>query len=278
MFQQVVSALSNGHLRICRIKGSIQRARNMGSPVITLYAFGPAFGLPDPSPFVMKAEMLLKMSGLPYRTDVKGFRKAPRGKLPFIRDGDEIIADSTLIRLHLEECHKIDFDKGLSASERGIAWAVEKLCEDHLYWLIVHARWLVATNFERGPATFFKALPSPVRPLAKFMIRRQLRRTLHGQGISRYSDPERTILADRAFASISAVLGDKPYLMGSEPCGADATVFAFVTGALCPHFETNLRTAAEGYPNLRNYSARLTNQYFTPTGAPQLAESASHAL
>jgi hypothetical protein len=28
--------------------------------MITLYAFGPAFGLPDPSPFVTKAEVLLK--------------------------------------------------------------------------------------------------------------------------------------------------------------------------------------------------------------------------
>ena len=37
--------------------------------MITLYTFGPAFGLPDPSPFVMKAEVLLKMAGLPYRTD-----------------------------------------------------------------------------------------------------------------------------------------------------------------------------------------------------------------
>ena len=31
--------------------------------VITLYTFGPFFGLPDPSPFVMKAEMLLKLAG-----------------------------------------------------------------------------------------------------------------------------------------------------------------------------------------------------------------------
>ena len=29
---------------------------------ITLYGFGPAFGLPDPSPFVTKVEVLLKMA------------------------------------------------------------------------------------------------------------------------------------------------------------------------------------------------------------------------
>ncbi len=28
--------------------------------MITLYGFGPAFGLPDPSPFVIKVEVLLR--------------------------------------------------------------------------------------------------------------------------------------------------------------------------------------------------------------------------
>ena len=32
--------------------------------MITLYTFGPMFELPDPSPFVMKAEVLLKMGEL----------------------------------------------------------------------------------------------------------------------------------------------------------------------------------------------------------------------
>jgi hypothetical protein len=45
--------------------------------VITLHTFGPGFGLPDPSPLVMKSETLLKMAGLPYRVDPKGFSKAP---------------------------------------------------------------------------------------------------------------------------------------------------------------------------------------------------------
>lgn len=50
--------------------------------MIALYTFGPGFGLPDPSPFVMKAEVLLKMAKLPYRTDTTGFAKAPKGQAP----------------------------------------------------------------------------------------------------------------------------------------------------------------------------------------------------
>ena len=177
--------------------------------MITLYTFGPAFGLPDPSPFVTKAEVLLKMAGLPYRMDTKGFRKAPKGKLPYIRDGEDIIADSTFIRLHLEKRYNIDFDEGLSPKERGLAWAVEKMCEDHLYWLLVYELWADDANFKRGPAKFFDAAPAPVRPFVKWFIRRQVKQALHGQGAGRYSESERAILADRAFASLSAILGDQ---------------------------------------------------------------------
>ncbi len=54
--------------------------------MITLYTFGPFFGCPDASPFVMKGEMLLKIAGLPYETNTRGFPRAPKGKLPYILD------------------------------------------------------------------------------------------------------------------------------------------------------------------------------------------------
>src|SRR5215468_12141155 len=109
--------------------------------MITLEGFGPAFGLPDPSPFVTKAEMLLKMAGLPYTVDTSGFNKAPKGKLPYVIDNGEIIADSTFIRWHIEKKYGIDFDRGLSAEQRAIGWAFEKMAENQLYWAVVEESW-----------------------------------------------------------------------------------------------------------------------------------------
>lgn len=231
--------------------------------MITLYSFGPGFGLPDPSPFVTKAEVLLKMAKLPYRADTSGFKKAPKGKLPYIDDdGGETIADSTFIRWHLEKKYKIDFDRGLSPEQRAIAWAFEKMLEEHLYWAVVHARWMDDANFAKGPATFFRAIPAPVRPFLVAIIRRRLRQTLHGQGIGRHSHDEIVALGTRSVDATADYLGTKPFMMGAEPTGLDATAFAFVAGVLCPLFDTPLRSAAERHENLKQYVGRMTARFY----------------
>ena len=230
--------------------------------MITLYSFGPGFGLPDPSPFVTKAEVLLKMAGLPYRADTSGFNKAPKGKLPYVEDDGEIVADSTFIRWHLEKKYKIDFDRGLSPEQRAIAWAFEKMMEDHLYWAMVHARWIDEDNFAKGPATFFRGIPAPVRPLLVAMIRRKVRRALHSQGFGRHASNEIVALGTRSVDATADFLETKPFMMGAEPTGLDATAFAFVAGVLCPLFDTPLRSAAERHENLKRYVGRMTARFY----------------
>ena len=237
--------------------------------MITLYAFGRRFGLPDPSPFVTKAEVLLKLAGLPFETNTQGFNKAPKGKLPYIDDAGTRVADSTFIRWHLESRHGIDFDKGLTPEQKGIAWAAEKMCEDHLYWAIIDSRWMVAENFAKGPKHFFDSAPAPLRPLIIAMINRQVRRNLKGQGLGRHSRPEIERLAIADIEALARILGDKAWLMGPEPCGGDATVWSFVAGALCPLFESPIRSAAERHANLVAYRDRGYARWF-----PDLAKTA----
>jgi glutathione S-transferase len=240
----------------------IDTSRKEITIMITLYTFGPAFGLPDPSPFVTKVEVLLKMSGHPYRTQTDGFGKAPKGKLPYIDDDGERIADSTFIRWHLEKKYQIDFDRGLNAEQRAAGWAFEKMAEDQTYWALVHARWMNEANFRKGPVNFFAKVPGPVRPLVVAMVRRRLRSTLHGQGLGRHSATEIVALATRSIEAISDYLGSKPFFMGDAPTGVDATMFAFVAGALCPLFDTPIRTATERHDNLKRYVGRMTARFY----------------
>jgi glutathione S-transferase len=230
--------------------------------MITLYAFGPRFGLPDPSPFVTKAEVLLKMSGLPFRTDLTGFNKAPKGKLPYIDDNGERVADSTFIRWHLETKHGIDFDRGLNAEQRAVAWAFEKLAEDNLYWAVLHSRWMIDANFDKGPRRFFDAAPAPLRPFIVPMVRRQVRKALHAQGMGRHSEAEIEALASRGIDALATHLGQHDYFMGAEPVGVDATIFAFAANMLCPEFDSKLRTATERHDNLCRYVGRMRARYY----------------
>ena len=230
--------------------------------MITLHTFGPFFGCPDGRPFVMKGEMLLKLAGLPYQTTTRGLSRAPQGKLPYIRDGEDVVADSTLIRLHIEKKYGFDFDQGLSERDKGVAWAVEKLLEDHLYWVMVYWRWVIKENFDRGPRHFFDRAPAPLRPLICAMVRRKVRANLHAHGIGRHDDAEKNAMADRGVDALSRVLGDNRYLMGERICGADATAFAFIAAGLPELFESPLQKKLARTPNLVAYRDRMMAQFF----------------
>jgi glutathione S-transferase len=230
--------------------------------MITLYTFGPALGLRDPSPFVAKADLLLKMSGQPYRSVRGALTKAPKGKLPYIDDDGLVIADSTFIRFHLEDRYGLDFDAGLSPAERAVAWSIEKMCEDHFYWLLVFERWMDDRNFAAGPAQFFRGLPAVLRPVVQGLIRGKLRRALTAQGTARHTPEEQGRLAERDLQAIRAVVGTRRFLMGETPCGADATVYGFLAGALCPLFDGPVHRAARSFPDLADYCARIEAQFY----------------
>jgi glutathione S-transferase len=230
--------------------------------MITLYTFGPMFGLPDPSPFVMKTEVLLKMSRVSYRCIASGMRGAPKGKLPFIEDAGTRLGDSTFIRLHLEQRHGVNFDVHLSTEQKSVAWACEKMLEDHLYWAVLHWRWIDAASFAKGPARFFDGLPAPLRPLVRRIVRRMIRKNLHAHGLGRHTPEDITRLGVRAIDALAGILGDRPYLTGTHRCGADATVLAFTAGLLCPHFENPLRTHAQQHSNLVAYNERLMRELY----------------
>lgn len=102
------------------------------------------------------------------------------------------------------------------------------MCEEHLYFAVLASRWLDEVNFARGPAQFFKNLPLPLRLIVPGMIRRKVRETLKLQGFGRHTLAEQNQLAIADIDAIANFLGEKPFLMGERPCGADAAVFGFV--------------------------------------------------
>jgi glutathione S-transferase len=74
----------------------------------------------------MKAMALLTLSGQPFATNVYagGPKLGPKGKRPYIVDDGVTVADSTLIRFHLEQTYGLDFDGHLTPQQKGVTWAV----------------------------------------------------------------------------------------------------------------------------------------------------------
>lgn len=228
----------------------------------TLYVFGPNFGLPDPSPFCTKAMVLMTMAGLDYETANCDPRKAPKKKGPYLIDDGETISDTTFIRWHIEEKYGYEFDAGLSDEQQGTAWAVEKLCEDNIYWAIMYERWMIEKNFNAGPRTFFQGVPMPLRPMVISLVRRQVQRDLWGQGFGRHSREEISQIGKHGLDAIAQVLGESPYLMGEEATGVDAIGFATVAGVLSDIFDSELLTHARSKANLVAYRDRCMQRWF----------------
>jgi glutathione S-transferase len=230
--------------------------------MMTLYTFGPAFGLPDMSPFVTKAELLLKMAGCDYRCQTGGYAKAPKSKLPYLQTDEGIIDDSTLIRFYLEQKHQHHFDAALSPAERGIAWAFEKMLEEHFYYISLRDRWANDANFDRGPRKIFKRIPAFIRGLVIWKVRSKMNTKLRFQGIALHTEADIIQLAKKDLDALADFLGDKTYLMGDQLCAADATVYAFMRSALCPLFDSATHQYALSKPNLVSYCDRLSKKFY----------------
>jgi glutathione S-transferase len=229
--------------------------------MIRLLQFPPTFNVPNPSPFCIKAEVLLKMARVPYESViVPDPRKGPKGKLPAIEDDGQVIGDSELIRWHLERKYKIDFDRGLSEADRATAHAFTRLLEERTYWVMVYNRWI--PNWPTVRSAFFGSLPPVVRSIVPPIAQRKVRGYLSAQGLGRHSEAEIYEMGVRDVRAVATQLGDKPFFMGNDATGVDATVFATVVSILDPPFESPVKEEARKHANLVGYSKRLRAQYF----------------
>jgi glutathione S-transferase len=230
--------------------------------MITLYGFGPGFGLPEISPYVTKTEVQLKMAGLPYRKEAGRSDRSPKGQLPFIEDGGELISDSTFIRAHLEAKYAVDLDAGLSEVRRAEAWTVERMLENHLGWCMIHSRWLLKPNFDKGPAHFFDGAPEAMRGQLRQDVHRQVNANVRAVGIGRHSDDEIADLGEKSLSALALLLGERTYLLGDRPAGVDAVMFGMLAAILTPFFDSPLRRRAERFGTLTAYVERMMARYY----------------
>jgi len=235
--------------------------------MIKVHKFGPSFGLPDASPFVVKVETYLRMTGQQYETVYGDIRKAPRRQLPLIEIDGKIVPDSGTIVEMLESRRAEKLDAHLDARQRAVGTAFRSMLEEHLYFGFLHMRWAT----DDGWAVFQPALremlgrmgvPGMLRGIVSGQARKQTAGRAHTQGIGRRPRAEVVAVCQQLLDALSTQLGEGPFFFGSRPTTLDATVYAFTLGALCPAFDNEVRKHAASKANLVSYEARMKDKYW----------------
>ena len=235
--------------------------------MMKLQKFGPAFGLPDASPFVTKLETYLRMTGQPYETVTGNVRKAPRGQLPVVEIDGKIVVDSTTIVDQLEAARPEKLDARLSAKQQAVALAFKSMLEEHLYFGVLYMRWTTDDGwavFEPAMREMFSAMgiPSLLHGTVAKSARKYTVNRTKIQGLGRKPRVEVVATCSKLVDAAAEELGDRPYFCGPDLTTYDATAYAFLGGALCPAFHNELTKHAATKANVVSYVERMKAKYW----------------
>lgn len=238
--------------------------------MIKLYSFGSSFGVMDPSPFVVKVDVFMKMAQLPYETTASAdnLKIAPKGKLPFIVDSvadNEVntVADSEAIIEYLSHKYQVQLDEHLSTEQKAQAYLLTKSLDENLYWCLVYSRWILESTWPIVNKTFFGALPFPLRLFVPSLIRKNVKKNLHGQGTARHSKEEILVISNKSFAALSTLLAEKKYFFGDNPSSFDAVVYAILCQFILTDYNNEFNDKARGYANLVEFCQRIEQKYYS---------------
>jgi glutathione S-transferase len=226
--------------------------------MIELLQFPRGPGLMNLSPFCMKAEVFLRLAGLPHRciNDATPLR-TPKGKLPVLRDDGKQVADSAAIVAYLQQHHAAALPHALLEPETPGLLALRRLIEEHLYFAMLWLRWVDRDGFAFTAPAFFGSMPPGVRKVVPALVRRKVKRDLLGQGMGRHSRDEIVARAVADVGVLAAALGDDPFYGGAEPGAIDATAYAFLANIAWVALETPVKAAVLAQPNLVAYCERM---------------------
>ncbi|MEX2525381.1 MAG: glutathione S-transferase family protein [Gammaproteobacteria bacterium] len=232
--------------------------------MITLYRFGPNFGLVDPSPFCIKVELYLRAAGLEYQSEcgIEYLRKAPKKKLPYIEDNGNVVADSALILDYLKTTCGDSLDSDLNDEQKAVAHAFIKMMDENLYWCVVYDRWLGEESWPKVRTAFFGGLPFPLRHIVPVVAQKGVRKSLYAHGLGRHDHDEIMHIAMKDLTALSNLLGDKEWFLIDKPTTLDVTAYAFLCGLFTPELPSDLGRRAAALTNLRAFVERVDKQYY----------------
>lgn len=232
-------------------------------PAVRLHVFKSAWGGMQPSNFCIKIEVWLQLAGIAYtRVESNLASRAPRGRVPYISFADGTwIDDSEHIIETLGSLYGVDPDAPLGEGDRAISRAVQRMVDEHMFFMLIDSRWMNPATWPRVRDNFFGPWPVPLRYLVGWMYWRGVRHRLRLQGLGRYSPAERLHKARANVQALDRLLADKPFMLGTAPYSVDAAVYGMLAAIIHPDFDTALSALVRHYPRLMAYAARMEARF-----------------
>ncbi|MBF0784242.1 glutathione S-transferase family protein [Muribacter muris] len=215
------------------------------------------------SPFAWKIEALLRLTGADFEKEyVADFSQMPKGKVPVLQDGEELIADSHFISAYLQAKYRVNLDHTLSVEQKAIGHAFSRMAEEHLYWSGVYNRFIDPIGKTFIIQAMFDGMPSEQAEEIFTALQSKVMSQMQGHGIGLHNLAEVYQLASADLDAISDYLGEKNYLFGDEITSADVAIVPVVASLIQTPIETKIAQYARSKANLVAYVERFDKSVF----------------
>lgn len=230
--------------------------------MLKLMQFQPAFGVRNLSPFCLKLETYLRMTGIEHEIVWShSARNAPKGKLPYIENGGRILADSDLIIDYLIETFGDRLDGELTAGQKAESLAWRRLFEDSLIFPFLYSRWIDPAGWALM-RHLFDSVPPLKRDVLASLQREAVNKRITAHGMGDHSLEEIYAFGLKYLGAIETRLDDQPFMLGDTPTSLDATAFGFLANLIDTDFDNPLNHKARATPTFVAYNQRMKQRYF----------------
>ena len=217
--------------------------------MLTLYSYPTLFGVADNNAYGLKVFAFLKLAGVPFRHEhIFDASAAPRGQLPYIEDGSDIVGDSETILAYVTEKYRVTMDHALSEAQRDTDLMLTRLLDD-LYWVMSYSRW----QDERYWPAFRDALlrEHPRLTEADLLKAKEFNaRRYYFQGIGRYAPDQAMARGIADLRVLAHLIPREGYLHGERPNSIDAGLYGFIANIYFYDIATPLKEFVAAHDNI----------------------------
>jgi len=239
--------------------------------VVYLYQFMRTPVIPSLSPYCLKVETWLRLSGIKYENvDHKMKHRSRKGQLPFVELNGEEIADSSIIIKQLTDKFNSDLDADLTPEQKLVAHANIMMIENHFLWVVKWWRcrcpgdWVRAAKLNLQHALNTR-IPNAVLNFAFKLRFKQAAKKVRAHGIGVHKPEEIEEFGQSDLKVLSELLGDKDFFFGDKPSSLDVVAFSNIAQLVYmdSEIEVTLRDfLLQQCPNLKDFCERVKERAF----------------